>query len=156
MCATSFCTWVLDLWEKAIWNKLGPYESKSDIMLNTGSDTDEKMKNKTKQNKKKPQPTPTHPPPKKQWKTNKPQIAHWFRLKLEACKGSSQYLHTRCLVINWTLRNKPQWNFIQNENIFSFKKIHFKMLSAKCQPFCSGLSIFIYSYPFICHLHPNL
>ena len=26
-------------------------------------------------------------------------------------------------------------------SIFSFKKIHFKMLSAKCQPFCSGFNV---------------
>ena len=37
-------------------------------------------------------------------------------------------------------RNKLQWNFNRNANI-SFKKMEFKMSSAKWRPFCLGLNV---------------
>ena len=40
-------------------------------------------------------------------------------------------------IVNWTIRNKFQWNFNWNSN-FSFKKIWLKILSVKWQPFCPG------------------
>ena len=45
-------------------------------------------------------------------------------------------------IINWTLRNKLQWNLIEIHT-FSFMKMHLKMLSGKCRPFCLGLDVLI-------------
>ena len=42
--------------------------------------------------------------------------------------------------VNWTLRNKLQWNFNRNSDI-SFQKMHLKVSSAKWQPFCFGLNV---------------
>ena len=41
------------------------------------------------------------------------------------------------LVVNWTFRNKLQWNFHWNIK-FSFQKIHLKMSSGKWKTFCPG------------------
>ena len=51
----------------------------------------------------------------------------------------SHYLNQCWNILNWTLRNKLQWIKI---DIFSFKKMHLKMLSGKCLPFCLGLNVF--------------
>ena len=37
----------------------------------------------------------------------------------------SHYLNQCCIIVNWTLRNKLQWNFSQKLN-FSFKKVQLK------------------------------
>ena len=65
---------------------------------------------------------------------------HWFRYWLHTCfKPSNTWnnvaiLTTGQLGINFSdIGIKIQ--------IFSFKEIHVKMLSAKCQPFCSGLNL---------------
>ena len=42
-----------------------------------------------------------------------------------------------CLIVNWTLRNKFQWNFNQIQT-FLFIKVHFEISSAKWQAFCPG------------------
>ena len=51
----------------------------------------------------------------------------------------SHYLNQNWFIVNWSHRNKSQWNLIQNIRNF-FKEMHLKMLSAKRQPFCSGLN----------------
>ena len=51
----------------------------------------------------------------------------------------SHYLNQYCIIVNWALRNKLQWNVIQNSNIF-IQKMHFKISSAKWCPFCFGLN----------------
>ena len=71
---------------------------------------------------------------------------------------STKILNQCYLVVNWILQNLNQDISIsliyvelnQNANIFtqqmqtfSFKKMHFKILSAKWQPFCSGLCVLI-------------
>ena len=43
---------------------------------------------------------------------------HWFRWWLVAWTAPSHYLNQCLSIINWTLRNKFQWNFNQNSSIF--------------------------------------
>ena len=53
--------------------------------------------------------------------------------------GRRHYL-IRCWdFVHWTLRNKLQWHFNRNSNIF-IKKMRLKM-SAKWRPFCLGLNV---------------
>ena len=40
-------------------------------------------------------------------------------------------------IVDWTIRDKFQWNFNKNKK-FSLKKKHLKILSMKWGPFCSG------------------
>ena len=60
---------------------------------------------------------------------------HWLRWWLVACSAPSHHLNQWLLIVIWTPTNKllvkMQW--------FSFKKMHLKMSSAKCQPFCPVL-----------------
>ena len=42
------------------------------------------------------------------------------------------------LIVNLTLWNKLQWNSNQNTRLFTFMKMHLKMLSVRWQPYCSG------------------
>ena len=62
---------------------------------------------------------------------------HWVRKWLVTYSAPNHYLHQCWNIINWTLRNKFQWNFNQRIN-FSFKNMHLKISSVKWQPFCSG------------------
>ena len=43
---------------------------------------------------------------------------HWFRYWLVAWTAPSHYLKQWWIIVNWTLRNKLQWNFNRNSNIF--------------------------------------
>ena len=43
-------------------------------------------------------------------------------------------------IVNWTLGNKLQWNFIQNSHIFSQENA-FENDSGKWRPFCLGLNL---------------
>ena len=43
---------------------------------------------------------------------------HWFRKWLVACSAPNHYLNQCCLIVNWTLRNKFQWNFNKNSEVF--------------------------------------
>ena len=58
----------------------------------------------------------------------------WF----DACSAPSHYLNQSRLSVNWTLRNKFQWNFNQNLNIFnnenSFKNDVCKMVGILYRP----------------------
>ena len=38
---------------------------------------------------------------------------HWFRLWLVTCSQQSHYLNQCWFVLNWTVRNKIQWNTLQ-------------------------------------------
>ena len=64
---------------------------------------------------------------------------HWFRLWLVAWLASSHYLNHCWNIVNWTLRNKLQWNFYQNSYIFieenAFKNVC-KMASISSLPEC--------------------
>ena len=44
------------------------------------------------------------------------------------------------LIINWTKRNKRQWNMSQNTIVLT--KMHSKSSSGECRPFCLGLKKF--------------
>ena len=51
-------------------------------------------------------------------------------------------VHRCWSIVNCTPRNTIQYNCIQNaflQNAFLFEKMHFKLSSTKCQPFCSRL-----------------
>ena len=43
---------------------------------------------------------------------------HWFWWWLVACPAQNHYLNQFWNIVNWTLRNKLQWNFNRNSNIF--------------------------------------
>ena len=43
---------------------------------------------------------------------------YWFRSWLVAYLAPGHYLNERWVIVNWTLRNKFQWNFNQNTEIF--------------------------------------
>ena len=60
-----------------------------------------------------------------------------FRLWLVACEATSHYLKQCWLIVNWTLRNKLQWNLIEIQKL-SFMKMHLRVSSAKLRPFCPG------------------
>ena len=47
---------------------------------------------------------------------------HWLRQWLVACLEPSHYLNKWWQIVNWTLINKFQWNFIQNTAIFIQEK----------------------------------
>ena len=51
------------------------------------------------------------------------------------CQGI--YLNQCQVFVNWTLRNKSQWNFNQIPT-FSLMKMHLKISSMKWRPFCLG------------------
>ena len=50
--------------------------------------------------------------------------------------STTHYLYHCWLFVTWTIWNILEWIFSQN----AFKKMYLKMLSAKCQSLCSGLS----------------
>ena len=56
-----------------------------------------------------------------------------------ACRlfGAKPLSKPMLVIVNWTLRNKLQWNFNQHSKS-SFTKMHLKISSAKWQPFCPG------------------
>ena len=41
---------------------------------------------------------------------------HWFRWWLVTYSAPSHYLNQCCVIVNWKLTNKLQWNFNQNTN----------------------------------------
>ena len=43
---------------------------------------------------------------------------HWFRSWLVDCSAPSHYLNQCSNIVNWTFRNKIQWNFNRNSYIF--------------------------------------
>ena len=83
-------------------------------------------------------------------------ICQWTRSALGhrwwlvVCLAPSHYLNQYWFIVNWTLRNKLHWNFNQN-SIFSLKKMHLEMSSAKVaailsrgrwlNPFCIYMSV---------------
>ena len=68
---------------------------------------------------------------------------HWFRLWLVAWSAPSHYLKQCWIIVNWTLRNKLQWNFNQNSNILIqenvFESIVCKMASILSQLQCAEI-----------------
>ena len=66
---------------------------------------------------------------------------HWFRCKwLLASLMPSFYLIQCWLIVNWTLRKKPQLNLNQNTNIFiqekALENVNYKMAAIWFRPQC--------------------
>ena len=51
--------------------------------------------------------------------------------------ASSHYLKQCWLIVNWTFRNKRQWNFSQNRKLFVHENAS-ENIVGEMQPFCSG------------------
>ena len=64
------------------------------------------------------------------------------RLSNHHWSAPSHYLNQWWNIVNWTLRNKLQWNLNRNLK-FSFKKIRLKVSSAKWRLFFLGLNVLI-------------
>ena len=63
---------------------------------------------------------------------------HWFRQCYVACSAPSHYLNQCWNIVNWTFRNKLQWNFNLNSSIFiqeiAFENVACKMASILSRP----------------------
>ena len=60
----------------------------------------------------------------------------------DALVAPSHYLNQCCNIVNWTEPLRTNFSEILIKILtFSFKKIHFKVSSAKWQPFCLGLNV---------------
>ena len=70
---------------------------------------------------------------------------HWFRSWLVSCLIPSHYLNKCWLIVDWTLRNKLQWNMNQNTNIFlqgnAFKNVTCKLAAIMSRPQCINCSL---------------
>ena len=70
-------------------------------------------------------------------------MCQWIGLALVqimACRlyaAPSHYLNQFWFIINWTLKNKLQWNFNQNKKKFHSRKCIWKCRLPKWRPFCS-------------------
>ena len=65
---------------------------------------------------------------------------HWFRQWLVAWPAPSHYLNQCWNIVNWTPRNKLQWNVNRNSYIF-IQENQLKMSSGIWRPFCLGLNV---------------
>ena len=67
-------------------------------------------------------------------------IQHCFRQWLVAWPAPSHYLNQCWDVVNWTLRNKLQWNFHRNSYLFiqenAFENVVWKMTAIFSRPQC--------------------
>ena len=61
---------------------------------------------------------------------------------LVAWSAPSHYLNQCWNIVNWTLRNKLQWNFNRSSNIV-IQEMRLKVSSAKWRPFYLGLNVLI-------------
>ena len=71
---------------------------------------------------------------------------HWFRYWLVAWTAPSHYLKQCWIIVNWSLRNKLQWNFNRNSNIFiqenALEHVVCEMASILSRPQCvNGLIV---------------
>ena len=65
---------------------------------------------------------------------------HWFRQWLVVCLVPSQYLNQCCIMSTGPLGTNLS-QIVFEIQIFSFKKMHLKMLSGKYQPICLSLNV---------------
>ena len=73
-------------------------------------------------------------------------LTHWGRVThicewcIYACSAPSHYLNQCWNIVDWTLRNKLQWNFYRNSNIFihenALKNVVCEMVSILSRPQC--------------------
>ena len=70
---------------------------------------------------------------------------HWFRQWLVAWSAPNHYLNQCWDIVNWTLRNKLQWNFNQNTNIFiqknAFENIVCETVAILFRPQCVKIAM---------------
>ena len=79
---------------------------------------------------------------------------HWFRYWLVASSAPSHYLNQCWLIVNSTLRNKLQWNFNRNLNIFiqenafenNTTKVWLIFKDGDCLRICISVHNFLTSY----------
>ena len=64
---------------------------------------------------------------------------HWFRQWLVVCLAPSHYLDQCWKIFNWTFRNKLQWNFNRNSNIF-IQEVAFENVVCKIASICLSLN----------------
>ena len=65
---------------------------------------------------------------------------HWFRWWLVTWPAPNHYLNQCWNIVNWTIRNKLQWNLNRNSNIFiqenAFESVICEMAAILSQPQC--------------------
>ena len=64
---------------------------------------------------------------------------HWFRLLVVVWPAPSHYLNQCWNIVDWTIGNKFQWNFIRNDKLL-FMKTHLQTSSGKWRPFRLGFN----------------
>ena len=68
---------------------------------------------------------------------------HWFRQWLVAWTAPSHYLNQCWNIVDWTRRNKLQWNLNKNSNIFihenALQNIVWKMAAILSRPQCINI-----------------
>ena len=81
---------------------------------------------------------------------------HWFRW-LGTWPALSHYLIQCWDIVNWTLRNKLQWNFNRNSKIFiqenAFKNVIWKMAAILSQPQSEFREMIAFSTLVLCFLN---
>ena len=79
---------------------------------------------------------------------------HWFRYWVVVRMAPSHYLNQCCLIVNWTLRNKIQWNFNGNTKLFidenTFENIVCEMAAILSRGRWVNKQGFSYSHPSRC------
>ena len=65
---------------------------------------------------------------------------HWFRQWLIAWPAPRHYLNQCWNIVNWTLRNKLQWNLNRNSYIFIHENA-FENIVCKIAAICLGLNV---------------
>ena len=60
---------------------------------------------------------------------------HWFRYWLATYFAPSHYLNECWVIVNWTPRNKPRWNFIQNKKLYIHENVS-KSITCEIMAIC--------------------
>ena len=63
---------------------------------------------------------------------------HWFRQWLVAYSAPSHYLNQCWVIVNWTLRNRLQWNFNQNTKLFIHENASENIVCEMATILCRG------------------
>ena len=80
---------------------------------------------------------------------------HWFRQWLVACSAPSHYLNQCWLIVNWTLRNKLQWNLNQNTKLFIYENAFENAVCEMAAILSRGRWVKMYAWKSLTHLCPN-
>ena len=72
-------------------------------------------------------------------------LDHWFRKWLVAWPAPSHYLNQCWIIVNWTLRNRLQWNLNRNSNIYiqenAFESVVCETAAILSRPFVSCVMV---------------